>query len=169
MTAARAANAPQFTLRDDPPTHDIPPAVSRDPPRPRAAQWRAVRAPTRPVARWLGIGSCALLVGLLAVTMLTQPISAEIERLIRPWLEWQQDPEAAAPQIDRTLPTTPPPAAARRDPPSGSMPMLAREGFGAASEPRAAASAGGVAAPANDDPTARSVPVPSFKPPPPKQ
>jgi len=156
MAAARAANAPQLTLHDDPPAPDIPTVIHA--PGPPAAPWRAVRAPRRPIARWLGIGSCALLFGLLAVTVLTPPISSEIERLIRPWLEWQQDRKAATPQTDSTLPTLPEPAAGRDAAPSGSVPLVARKGLGAAGEP------GEVAAPGNADPTARSVPVPSFKP-----
>jgi hypothetical protein len=52
MAAARAANAPQLTLYRDPPADDL-------------------EAPRRPMVRWLGIGSCVLLFGLLLSTMLT--------------------------------------------------------------------------------------------------
>ncbi len=165
MAAARAAHAPPFTIRGDPSLHDIPPAVSRDSPPPRAAQWRPAPAPRRPVARWLGIGSCALLIGLLATTTLTPPISAEIQRLIRPWLEWQRERETAAPHAGPTLATTPAPAVSGVEPASGSMPMLARDGFGSAGPPGASALAAGAAVGAPDDPPAASVPVPSFKPP----
>jgi len=52
MAAARAANAPQLALYRDAPADDL-------------------GVPRRPVARWLGIGSCVLLFGLLLSTMLT--------------------------------------------------------------------------------------------------
>jgi hypothetical protein len=171
MAAARAANAPQFMLDRDASAQDIPPAVSGDSPWPRAAPWRAVRAPRGPIARWLGIGSGVLLVGLLAVTVVTQPIRAEIERLIGPWLTWQQDREAAAPPTDRGLSATPEPAAGRDDPQPDPVPVLARETSATPALPGAAAPAAEVAtpdpasAPAGDEPAARSVPVPSLKPP----
>jgi len=55
MAAARAANAPQLALYRDAPADELPSALGA----------------RRPVVRWLGIGSCVLLFGLLLSTMLT--------------------------------------------------------------------------------------------------
>jgi hypothetical protein len=52
MAAARAANAPQLALYRDAPADDL-------------------GVPRHPVVRWLGIGSCVVLFGLLLSTMLT--------------------------------------------------------------------------------------------------
>jgi len=60
MAAARVANAPHLSLYDPAPGE------------------RAWQAPRRPVARWLGIGGCVLLLGLLLIIMLSQPIGAGI-------------------------------------------------------------------------------------------
>lgn len=56
MAAARAANAPQLALYRDAPADALPSALG---------------VARRPVVRWLGIGSCVLLFGLLLSTMLT--------------------------------------------------------------------------------------------------
>ncbi len=176
MAAARAANAPQFALHGEAPAPDIRPAVSArapapdmppvavggDLPGPRAAPWRAMRAPKQPATRWLGIGGCVLLLALL-VTMLMQPIGAEIERMIGPWSEWQQDREAAAPRSDGARATPAEPVARQDEAPAASLPVLAREDPRAPAQPAPAAPPA-LAAPATDVPTARSVPVPSLKP-----
>ena len=154
MAAARAANAAPFNMHGDPSLYDIPPQVSPDSPAPRHAQWRAPPAPRSPVAGWLGIGACALLFGVVAVTMLTPPISAEIQRLVSPWLEWQRDPETAAP----ASPTAPEPDAGRNDPPARSTPDLARAVPEADGRRDASTPAGGVRVVA---PPARPAPAPS--------
>jgi hypothetical protein len=55
MAAARAANAPQLALYRDVLADELPSDLGV----------------ARPVVRWLGIGSCVLLFGLLLSTMLT--------------------------------------------------------------------------------------------------
>ncbi len=170
MAAARAADAPHLAavrdvLADDIPhglAHDIP-AAGRNSPPPRAAAWQALRVPGHPLARWFGIGSCVLALGLLLVAVPMQPIGAD-----GPWFEWQQEPEpgVAAPQVEKGLPVAPEPAAGRADLPAGSMPV-ADESSGAASEPDLAVPAVAVVAPAPapEKPVAgRSVPVPALKP-----
>ena len=165
MAAARAANAPQLAPLGD--GHDIQPAVGRDLRRPVAAPWQAERAGRRPVARWLGIRSCALVLGLLLVTVPLLPIGTEIERATDLWREWQQEPApAAAPKADRALPAAPQPAAAQAEPQSRSTPSAGRE-LGAAAEPEPATPVVALAAPAAPAaaaPAARSVPVPALKP-----
>jgi hypothetical protein len=166
MAEARAANAVHLTPHDEAPAYNVAPAVGCDGPPPRAAQWRAPPAPRRPFVGWLGIGGSVLLVSWLAVTMLTPPISAEIKQLIRPWLEGLQSRETAAPQPDRAPPTVAEPVTGP-DVRSGAMPVLARAALGVADQPDAAPPAGVTVAPPEDQPTARSVPVPAFKPRPP--
>ena len=162
MAAARAANAPQLAPLGD--GHDIQPVVGRDLRRPVAAPWQAERAGRRPVARWLGIGSCALVLGLLLVTVPLLPLGPEIERPTGLWHEWQKEPApAAAPQADRALPAAPQPAAGHSEPRPGSTPSAGGE-VGAAAEPEPATPVVALAAPAAAAPAARSVPVPALKP-----
>ena len=168
MAAARADHAPQVALDPAPPIYDVPPAIGRDSPRPRAAQWRAARPPRPPAPRWLKVGSCVLLFGLLALTLLSEPISAGLERLMRPWLEWQ-DPwqPPATPQAEPAPPALPAPAVGREEPPPALPPLLAREELAAASPPRPAAPVERITAavPDQDLPARPGVPLPSFKPP----
>ena len=164
MAAARADDAPHLVPLGDGPGQDLPPAAGRGLRRPVAAPWQAKGAPRRPIARWLGIGSCALVLGLALATVTLTPIGPEIQRAAGLGQEWGQGPApAAAPPADRSLPTAPEPAAGRAEPPSGSTPP-AGEGLGAAAEPEPAAAAGAIAAPAMAKPAARSVPVPVLKP-----
>jgi hypothetical protein len=163
MDAARAANAPQLRLADDPSLYDIPPPMSHDAPRPRAAQWRAARPPRRPVGRWLGIAGCLAVVGGVTAAMLTQPIGAEIGRLIRPWLEWSQARELATPRT-RQIPSTAPERSAGRDQTgSRSLPVITRKDLRVIAPPATAAPTAGAAAP--EDPSAFPLPLPSLKPP----
>ena len=159
MAAARAANAAPFNMYGDPSLNDIPPQVSPDSPAPRHAQWRAPPAPRSPVAGWLGIGACALLFGVVAVTMLTPPISAGIQRLVSPWLEWQRGPQTAAPDTGPALPATPEPAAGRNDAPSRSPSVEALAAPGADGRRDASTPAAGVRVVAPDDPPAASPPA----------
>ena len=163
VAAARAANAPQFAPLEGGPGDDMPGAVGRDLRRPGAARGQAAHARRRPVAWWLGIASCALVLGLSLVTVPLLPIGPESERPNGPWRERQQEEPAAAPLVDRALPAAPQPAAGRPEPRSGSMPS-AGEDLGAAAEPKLPAPVVAVAAPATARPAARSVPVPALKP-----
>ena len=164
MAAARADDAPHLVPLGDGPGQDLPPAAGRGLRRPVAAPWQAKGAPRRPIARWLGIGSCALVLGLVLATVTLTPIGPEIQRAAGLGQEWGQGPApAAAPPADRALPTAPEPAAGRAEPQSGSTPP-AGEGLGAAAEPDPAAAAVAIAAPAMAKPAARSVPVPVLKP-----
>jgi hypothetical protein len=139
--------------------------MSRDAPRPRAAQWRAPRPPRRPIARWFGIASCLVVVGLLTATVLTQPIGSEIGRLIGPWLEWRHAPERATPPADPAPPAVPERARSLDQPQSGSMPGLTRQDIGVAGPPLTAVPMAGAAVSAPDRPAAFLLPRPSFKPP----
>jgi hypothetical protein len=165
MANARAANAPHLRLADDPSLYDIPPAMSHDAPRPRAAQWRAARPPRHPVGRWLGIAGCLAVVGGLTAAMLTQPIGAEIGRLIRPWLEWPQARELGTAPTGQTPSTAPERSAGRDQTGSRSLPVVTRQDLGVTGPAATAAPAAGAAAHAPDDPSTFPLPLPSLKPP----
>ena len=106
MAAARAAKAPQLTLYRDGPADVIPPAYGML---------------HRPVIRWLGIGGCVVLLGLLLLTLLTQPIGAALERLVGPGSGSRQDRTVAAARID---PAPPAPPGASEAPPMAAAPVV---------------------------------------------
>jgi hypothetical protein len=149
------------TPYDDAAADDVRPGFDRVAAAPRAVYPHAADPPKSTVARWLGIGSCVALVAIVAATMLKQPIGAEVERLIRPWLAWQHDHEVAAPATDPVLP--PERAAAPKPAPSGSV--VAREELGPPGQPAMATPDGSALVPAPDDRWTPSVPIPSLKPP----
>lgn len=151
MDAARVANAPQFDLYDA-----ASPVAS--PPEDEGASWRA---PGRRVVRWVGIGSCVLLFGLLTVTMLTQPLGGAIEQLIGPGLALQDEPAAAAVPPDRTPATLEPAEGLDEPPPTPALPVLARTEV----EASAPWSPKVTVLDAGERPPLRTLPVPSFKPP----
>jgi hypothetical protein len=165
MDVARAANAPHLRLADDPSLYDIPPAMSHDAPRPRAAQWRATRPTRRPVGRWLGIAGCLALVGGLTAAALTQPIGAEIGRLIRPWLEWPQARELATPRTGQIPSTAPERSAGRDQTGSRPLPVVTRQDLEVTGPSATTAPAAGAAAHAPGDPSTLPLPLPSLKPP----
>jgi hypothetical protein len=164
VDAARAADAPHLRLAGDPSFYDIPPAISHDAPRPRAAQWRAARAPRRPVGRWLGIAGCLAVVGGLTAAMLTQPIGAEIGRLIRPWLEWPQARELATPRTGQIPSTAPERSAGRDQAGSRSLPVITRQDLRVTAPSAIAAPATGAAAHAPEGPSRCRCPRSSRRP-----
>jgi hypothetical protein len=160
MDAAREAKAPQLDL------------YTATPPEPAADNATSWRTPGGPMVRWVGIGSCVLLFGLLTATMLSQPIGAAIERLIAAGGEDQAEPAAAPPAAvapAAVAPATLEPAAGLHEPPpTRSLPVLVN---GATRVPADRATRAPkervtrVTVLERDDRPLAALPVPSFKPP----
>jgi hypothetical protein len=88
IDAARAAGAPELALYREDTDAPAVPAAGRPllrPVRPAAVRWRSKSARGRPLMGWLGISSFALLLGILFVSLLSQPSGAEIEWLFGHW------------------------------------------------------------------------------------
>jgi hypothetical protein len=190
MDAARAAGAPGLALyRDDADTPALPAASGPQllrPVRPAAVRWRSERTRGRPLMGWLGIGSFALLLGILFVSL--QPTGAEIEWPFGKWFgsNSSDDTAASRPQTDQTaavipeprlqvdgLPLRSPPHMDDLPPPSKPMSPAEEEkslapfqlSLAGRSEPAGyKAEAGGAKARATKAPTPKVPPLPELKP-----
>jgi hypothetical protein len=156
MDAARAARSPQLSACLEVPAYGAPPADGGE------SAWRAAG---RPLVRWLGIGVCVLLLGLLLATLRTQPIGAAIERLIAPERAAQQDQEAAPAPAGRVAPVVPERTAAHDRPPhpAAMAPLLVSTDLPPAARPIAATPPRPPAASAAA-PDTRPLPIPVLKP-----
>jgi hypothetical protein len=101
----------------------------------------------------------------LTAAALTQPIGAEIGRLIRPWLEWPQGRELATPRTGQIPSTAPERSAGRDQTGSRPLPVVTRQDLEVTGPSATAAPAAGAAAHAPGDSSTLPLPLPSLKPP----